>query len=224
MIDNSEAWSQKKVVEYFNVNRNKIEDVYQSEWFFLKNKLEDGLKILDIGCAQGGFAEIIKGHIKDFDYTGIDISSSMIDVAKVNHPQHTFHCVTDSNYKCLESKKFDLTIVLGILHLNEDWRNTIKSAWERTSSCLILDLRETTEKSIEDKSKSFFKMDINGPIDDFNSVLPYNVINSGEALKTVVSICSGALKISHYGYTQAPSSVTSTPIKTIFANVYCIER
>ena len=224
MISNSDAWSQLKVVDYFNVNRNKLTDVYQSEWFFLKDQLDNGQSILDIGCAQGGFASIIKSHIEDFHYTGVDISSSMIERAKKNHPEHVFHCINDNDFNCLESDKFDLTILLGILHLNESWRDTIKSAWERTSSCLILDLRETNEPSIEDKAKSYFRMDINGTIDGFNGVLPYNIINSGEALNEIVTICSEASKISHYGYTQSPSSASVCPISSIFANVYCIER
>jgi 2-polyprenyl-3-methyl-5-hydroxy-6-metoxy-1,4-benzoquinol methylase len=224
MANNSEAWSQTKVVEYFNSNRNKISDVYQSEWFFLKEQLKDGITILDIGCAQGGFAEIIDDQIKSFCYTGIDISSSMIAIAKAKQPQHTFHCVSDNDYSCLKNDKFDLTIVLGILHLNEEWRKTIKSAWQRTSSCLILDLRETNLASIEDKTKSYFKMNINGAIDSFNEVLPYNVINVSEALNEVTSICSEASKISHYGYSQTPSSVAVCPVEKVFANVYCIER
>lgn len=224
MINNSEVWSQSDIVQFFNSNRNKLSDVYKSEWFFLKSQLKNGLKILDIGCAQGGFSEIINDQIEVFEYTGIDISGSMIEAAKLNYPKHIFHCVEGNDYSCLEYNKYDLTMVLGILHLNEDWRETIRMAWERTSSALILDLRETNELSIEDKKQSYFKMSINKSQNDFKEVLPYNVINSGEALNEIVSICSDASKISHYGYSQTPSRFASCPIKNIFANVYCIER
>jgi len=117
-----------------------------------------------------------------------------------------------------------MTLVLGILHLHETWRDTIKAAWKHTRSVLILDLRETFEKTIEDKTKSYFTMDINGSNGDYSEVLPYNVVNTGEALETIVSICSGVEKISHYGYLQDPSHTTVTPINKIFANVYLIQK
>jgi len=117
-----------------------------------------------------------------------------------------------------------MTLVLGILHLHETWRETIKVAWKQTKSVLILDLRETFENTVEDKSRSYFTMDINGSNGDYSEVLPYNVINIGEALKIITSICSGLEKISHYGYLQSPSDTTVTPIDKIFANVYMIQK
>jgi hypothetical protein len=44
---------------------------------------------------------------------------------------------------------------------------------------LILDLRETWQDGIEDKARSFFRMDFNGgDAEHSGSRLPYNVINS----------------------------------------------
>jgi 2-polyprenyl-3-methyl-5-hydroxy-6-metoxy-1,4-benzoquinol methylase len=224
MSDNSAAWNQPNVVSFFDNNRLNIEDVYPSEWFFLKDHLKENMTVLDIGCAQGGFAGIIEEKLNDFTYTGVDISKNMISKAKLKHPNHTFHHIGENDYSALPSKRFDMTLVLGILHLHESWRNTIKIAWEFTSSTLIIDLRETSEQTIEDKTKSYFTMDINGNNSDYSEVLPYNVINSGEALASVVAICSDATKISHFGYSQQPSSNSVSPVNRIFANVYCVER
>jgi hypothetical protein len=147
----------------------------------------------------------------------------MITKASARYPQHIFHNVNENDYSVL-SGEYDMTLVLGILHLHETWRDTIKAAWKHTRSVLILDLRETFEKTIEDKTKSYFTMDINGSNGDYSEVLPYNVVNTGEALETIVSICSGVEKISHYGYLQDPSHTTVTPINKIFANVYLIQK
>jgi len=117
-----------------------------------------------------------------------------------------------------------MTLVLGILHLHETWRETIAVAWQHTSGTLLLDLRESFEETVEDKEKSNFGMDINGKNDGYSEVLPYNIINVSEALSTISSICKDATKISHYGYTQKASITAVCPIKNIFANVYCVER
>ena len=225
MHSNSEAWNQSNVVKFFDDNRVTTEDVYSSEWFFLKNHLRERMTVLDIGCAQGGFAGIIEENLDEFAYTGLDISEEMISKAKLKHPKQTFYHVNENDYSIFENNtKFDVVLVLGILHLHETWRDTIKEAWGLTSSTLILDLRETFEQTIEDKTRSYFAMDINGNNNDYYGVLPYNVINAGEALETISSICSEATKISHFGYSQKPSSTTITPVDNIFANVYCIER
>lgn len=228
MTNNSKAWDQTNVVNFFNNHRVSVNDVYKSELFFLSNNLQENMSVLDIGCAQGGFSGIIGEKLNNFSYTGLDISKEMILQAKLKHPNHNFYHIEEDDYSILEEinggNAFDLTLALGILHLHETWRNTIKAAWKYTSSTLILDLRETYEETIEDKKVSYFNMNFNGSNDGFTEVLPYNVINTSDALDLIVSICSGATKISRFGYSQKPSESAVCPIDNIFANVYCIEK
>mgnify|MGYP001186933542 CR=1 FL=1 len=223
MSNNSESWSLPNVVSFFDDHRLTSLDVYPSEWFFLKNQLHENMSVLDIGCAQGGFASIIKEQINNFSYTGVDISKEMINKATMHYPQHKFLHINEGDFSSL-SGVYDMTLVLGILHLHETWRKTIEAAWKHTKTALILDLRETFENTIEDKDQSYFTMEINGPNGSYSDVLPYNLINSGDALETINSICTGAKKISHYGYQQVPSNTTSTTVDKIFANAYLIQK
>lgn len=229
MSNNSESWNTSDVVSYFDSNRINIDDIYPSEYFFLENVLHENVKILDIGCAQGGFSHAIGQKLSNFSYTGVDISENMIKQAKINYPQHNFyHIEENDDYAILDSNGddecFDITLVLGILHLHETWRETIKKAWSKTSSIMILDLRVVSEETIEDKEKSYFKMNFNGDKSDYSRVLPYNLINSSEALSTIQSLCAEAKKISFFGYSQAVSASAVCPVDNVFANVYCIER
>jgi 2-polyprenyl-3-methyl-5-hydroxy-6-metoxy-1,4-benzoquinol methylase len=223
MSNNAESWNQSSVVSFFDKNRSRTADIYPSEWFFLKDQLQEDMSILDIGCAQGGFAGMIAEHLECFRYTGVDISEEMIAKAKVKYPQHNFHIVKENDYSNVKGI-YDVSIVLGILHLHESWRDTIQVAWNHTKSSLILDLREVFDETIEDKNKSYFTMDINGSNQDYFEVLPYNLINSGEALEIINSICTGAEKISFYGYSQDPAKTAFTPNKKIFASVYLVQK
>ena len=223
MSNNAESWNQPNVVSFFDSHRTTTSDVYPSEWLFLKDQLQEGMSILDIGCAQAGFAGIIGEQLSKFSYMGVDISKAMIIKASAKYPHHIFQHVNENDYSAL-SGKYDMTLVLGILHLHETWRETIKTAWKHTKSVLILDLRETFGKTIEDKTKSYFAMDINGSNGYYSEVLPYNLVNTGEALETIVSICSGLEKISYFGYLQDPSNTAVTPVNKIFANVYLIQK
>ncbi len=91
MSNNAESWNQPNVVSFFDSHRTTTSDVYPSEWFFLKDQLQEGMSILDIGCAQGGFAGIIGEQLSKFSYTGVDISKAMITKASAKYPQHIFH-------------------------------------------------------------------------------------------------------------------------------------
>jgi SAM-dependent methyltransferase len=222
---NSQAWGHESILNFFEKKRLTTSEIYPSEWFFLKDKIKDNISMLDIGCAKGGMANVLAENLNVFDYIGVDINPQMIAAAKARHPRHTFHQIKEEDYSILKNQQFDLVLCLGILHLHETWRNTIKEAWRHTKNCLILDLRETHLPSIENKSIAYFKMDfenVDNPTTDF--ILPYNIINSGESLTIINEICHDASRIAHYGYTQALSGLTVSPIKTVMANVYCIER
>ena len=222
---NANAWGLPKVLDYFQTARSKTEMVYPSEWFFLKDLMVEGMSVLDIGCAQGGFASVLGEHLSSFDYTGVDINPQMIEHASEKHPEHTFHCIEETNFSVLGDARFDLVMVLGILHLHEAWRDTLSGAWARTSGHLLFDLRETPNPTIEDIEISCFRMDFHGGDEGHHETrLPYNIINSAEALQTVIDTCPEAGRTSHYGYLHPISHVAEGPYGQVMANSYCIER
>ena len=54
----------------------------------LTKRLVQGSTILDVGCGSGYIASILQG--RGFRVTGVDISSRMLELAKVNAPRSTF--------------------------------------------------------------------------------------------------------------------------------------
>jgi len=178
--DNASAWGLPRVVDFFSSHRNTSEQVYDSEWFFLKDRLSEGMSVLDVGSALGGFAAILAEHLGEFRYTGVDISAEMVARARELHPDHAFQHVAEGDLSALGDQRYDLVLVLGILHLHEAWRETIREAWAHTGGCLILDIRQCAGASIEDRARSWFQMDFNGGGDSHQRArLSYNVINAG---------------------------------------------
>lgn len=225
-MSNAEAWGLDGVLNFFETARTSTGQVYESEWFFLKDRLKNGISVLDVGCAQGGFASVLGEHLGRFAYTGIDINPDMVARARARHPGHTFHAVAeDGDWPELETGRFDLVLVLGILHLHEGWRDTISRAWARTTGTLILDLREYEGPTLEDKAVSFFRMDFGGgDAVHAETRLPYVLVNSAEALATIRRLTPGARRISHFGYLHPLSGSAMTPVGEAMANVWCIER
>ena len=222
---NADAWGLERVVDFFDTERTTTGDVYPSEWIFLKEQLRAGMSLLDVGCAQGGFASVAAEHIAGFRYTGVDINAQMIERARERHPGHVFHHVPEGDLAVLGDAQFDLVLVLGILHLHEKWRDTIAAAWAHTGGALLLDLRETQFASVEDKAVSYFRMDFNGGDTRYEeTTLPYNLINSADALDAVIAACPGARGLRRYGYLHPVSGAAVTPIETVMTSVYLVER
>lgn len=222
---NSAAWSLPGVLDFFGAARRSTAQVYPSEWFFLKDRLREGLSVLDVGCAQGGFADMLAEHLGDFRYTGVDVSAEMIARARARNPRHTFHTVPEGDLSVLDGERYDLVLVLGILHLHERWRDTIAAAWRLTAGSLVMDLRESDGPTVEDKARSWFRMDFGGGDDRHAATtLPYVIVNSAEALATVRRLTPGARRTSHFGYLHPVSGSASTPVPEVMANVWCVER
>ncbi|MBF0267930.1 MAG: class I SAM-dependent methyltransferase [Alphaproteobacteria bacterium] len=223
-MSHAQSWSQPGVLDFFSKERGTTSDVYPSEWFFLKDRLKEGMRVLDIGCAQGGFASVLGEHLKSFSYTGVDISEDMIAKAKLRHPGQRFLCCPEGDLSALGDETFDLVLVLGILHLHESWRATLASAWKRTGGALLFDLRESEGASLEDKSVSWFGMDFSGDAERPELRLPYIVLNAGDALGEAVRLTEGAARLSRYGYRHPPSRAARTPLSMIMTSAYLAER
>lgn len=216
------SWDAPGWVEFYETRRATTEAIYPSEWFFLKDLLVEGISVLDIGCALGGLASVLSEHLTRFEYTGVDISENMIERAKQKYPSHRFYAIKEADLSVLADERFDLVVCLGVLHLSKKWRELISAAWSR-ADILLLDLRETAAATIEDETISYYQMDTL-PTTGGVAHLPYNIINSGEALSTLMELCVDATGLHHYGYLAGASAAAVTPIKAVMMNTYQIDK
>jgi len=218
-------WDESGWPEYYETHRTTAKEVYPSEWFFLKDMLKEGMSVLDIGCAVGGFASVLSEQLQRFEYTGVDISEEMVLRARRKHPQHRFHLVRNADLSVLTDYEFDLVVCLGVLHLTQGWRDLVASAWLHTKTSLILDLRESYVSTIENPAVSYFRVDfLLGTGASTTTILPYNIINSSDALGSLIALCKGATRLQHHGYLSAPNRAAVTPAKDILMNTYRIDK
>ncbi len=224
-INLGDAWSHPQVVQFYQNHRNKSTDVYRGEWVFLKPLLREGMSVLDIGCALGGFAEVIAEHVKQFHYVGVDVSHAMIENARARLPSRTFYHLAEGDFSKLDGQTFDLVICLGILHLHESWRDTLAKAWKHTGKHLLFDLRESHLPTLEDPTQSFLRMDVYGNEGGHRDVrLPYIVVNYAEAMSLVLETCVPASSTSQFGYIHAAHNAARGLPAKVMMNTWCIEK
>ena len=218
-----DAWSNKDAIEYYKNNRFKKADIYKSEDYFLSKILKEGFSVLDVGCAVGGFSEILKKYKEDIIYSGIDISDEMIKQARWKYPRHIFK-VADGEKIPFPKEKFDLVICLGLMHLNLNWRKILKESWRVTKKYLLFDLRLLDKgKSIENLDLSYQKIEFESNWDG-KSKLPYVLVNIADVLNEFSDLDPDAKNISIFGYFHKTTHMAQTPVNEICMATFCISK
>ena len=218
----SKIWSLPAVVKFFQKERNNYNKLYEGEKYFLDKVMKKNTSVLDIGCAQGSLYKILKKQYKITNYIGIDISKEMIIKAQKNYGKKLFIHYQGLNYYEKTKKKFDVVVILGILHLNNNWKQILINANKICKKYLIFDLRESHLKTIQSINKSYMDMSFSSQNNIYiNSKLPYNIINIVET-RLLLEKYFKEDKILCYSKDNSMTSAASIKNKKILMNTYCI--
>lgn len=80
----------------------------------IESKSDKAIRILDIGCGSCKAYNVINKNIKDFDYTGIEISEEYCHVAEARYSKHTnFHLINSPINECLDIIR-DYDLIIGL--------------------------------------------------------------------------------------------------------------
>ena len=102
---------------------------YKKEFQFYNRilKKHNSKNVLEIGCGSGNLASYFLKN--KYNYTGLDLSQEMLDIAKEVEPKARF--IQADMRKLKLRKKFDAIIISGrsftYLTTNEDIQNALKS-------------------------------------------------------------------------------------------------
>ena len=88
---------------------------------WLKDNIESGMKILDLGCGAGQLVEVLHQTGKKLDYIGVDISSELLAEAwnSFGSQYHNVNCKWlegDMENLELDDEAFDIVCVIASLH------------------------------------------------------------------------------------------------------------
>ena len=207
------SWSQNTIIKFISENRKDYRNLYLGEKILLDQFFKKGFSVLDVGCAQGGFINILSQLEKKFSYIGIDYNEEMLAIAKKKNPNNKFINIKKNNFSKYINKKFDLVIIFGILHLNKDWKKIIKEGYKLSKKYLIFDLRESDKK---------INKNIYLNLGDHKKKIPYNIIEQ-KKVKIFLNKQFKGKKIVKVSYDGLPSKYSNYKSKITFGN-YCIYR
>jgi len=121
-----------------------------SEFNVFRDFIREGDKILDVGCGNGRLLELLKD--KKINYTGVDVSEKLIEVAKKRYPQNNF-LVADNLNLPFSDNNFDKVFSIAVLHTipSQDLRKKATSELKRvlkTGGFLIVTVWDMWRKDI----------------------------------------------------------------------------
>ena len=217
-MSNRNKWSSNQILNFFKNNRNKYSHAYIGEKILINEFFKKKYSVLDIGCAQGGLINILKKINSNFNYCGLDYNLDMLSYAKKKFPNKKFIEIKNNYFFKYTKKKYDIVFVLGILHLNKEWKKIIKQAFKVTKKHLIFDLRET---NLKNKKKLFQDLNMNNKENSVNKIR-YYLLNKNN-IKNFLSKSFKNKKIIKIEYDDFPSKFTNYKKIISFTN-YCISK
>ena len=140
---------------------------------YLKRFCFDGDKVLDLGCGNGRLTDLLTDI--DIDYTGVDSSVNLIDLALKTYPEKSFS-VADVLDLPFAEDSFDKVFSIAVLHHipSDELRLKFFSECQRVlkpGGLLILTVWNLKQKRFRKYNRKFFVRKICGlsPL-DFNDI------------------------------------------------------
>lgn len=212
------AWAAQDNLEFYRTHRRQPDDLYESEHFFLPDVLGQAKSMLDVGCAAGGFSQIVRAFNSQIRYVGVDITSEFIDFARRDHPDFEFH-VSDGIHFPFPPGVFDLVHCSGVLHLNSRYREMLQAMWQQTRRYLLCDFRVTRGVSV------IGEMDMSFTEGSQPSIrLPYYILNLDELLALLKSLVPPPTSIRAKGYSHPVSVAARVPVEQAIMVFFLLEK
>ncbi len=203
------AWASPDSLDFFSRQRRAPDDLYASERIFLPDAARRAASVLDVGCACGGFAAIMRHFNNDIAYTGVDIVPEMLTRALAENRAENVDAdfVAAAGHELpFADRKFDLVHCSGATHLNSRYRELIADMWRVSAKELLFDMRLTDGPSLE----GTFRIDFDGTGEGMT--LPYLVVNIDEARWLIDELPDAPSRMHLSGSRHPPSANADLPL------------
>lgn len=217
-----DIWASNEIINFYLTSRNNEDDLYASEMKILPPVIKKSSSVLDIGCAAGGFSQIVKTIKPNVQYTGVDQSQTMIAAAKNSFPgNHFFHCCGEDLYKI--EQVFDASFCLGVLHMTKNWKQILEEAWKLSRRDMVFDVRMVENEGVCDPNTSYQYITFNEKHDN-NFVAPYVIVGLEDIKNIIISLKPQIRSLNAYGYWHETSPSTISPYKNVCMSVFHLSK
>ena len=221
-MENAKAWSQPSAIDYYSKHRHEVSDLYPSERVFLPRVLFPGIKVLDVGCASGGFFNIMRALEPTIDYTGIDIAEPAVDLARRTYQEARFE-VADGVTIPFDDGTFDLVHCTSVLVIEPRYQEVWKEMYRVTSRFVLADMRLL--KDIEGQGglqDSHYRIQFDGQ--EQEAVVPYVVSDADDVISFLLDLEPRPRALRGTGYFHEVSEMADTCYSQVCMSILLVEK
>ena len=182
-MSTADEWSKQSAIDYYAQHRHEVSDLYPSEKVFLPRVLFPGIKVLDIGCASGGFFNIMRTYEPAIEYTGIDLSVKAVGMARERYPEAKF-IVTEGFGLPFEDNTFDLVHCTSVFNNEPNYQAMLQEMYRVSSRFVLVDIRLL--KNIGKQQNSIYNIQFEGG--RVEATVPYVVNDADEVANFILGL------------------------------------
>jgi SAM-dependent methyltransferase len=207
------------LVQFYSSCRSRPEDLYPSERRFLPWLAHRSASVLDAGCAAGGFSHIWRHYRQDVSYSGVDVSTSLVETARRLHPDLRFVQANLAGRCELPDCMATTVQALGWLFWEPEYVRTLAELWRLTDRYLFFDLRLVRQE--KDASCGRQRMAYSGNWDG-RTTTPYITVAWPSIARLFVELRPRTLYA--YGYWGKPADTVERVGGDVCFSVFVLEK
>ena len=221
-MEYAKAWSQPSAIDYYSKHRHEVSDLYPSERVFLPRVLFPGIKVLDVGCASGGFFNIMRTLEPTIDYTGIDIAGPAVDLARQTYPDARFE-VADGVTIPFVDGTFDLVHCTSVLVIEPRYQEVWEEMYRVSSRFVLADMRLLKDiAGQEGFQDSHYRIQFDAQ--DQEGTVPYVVSDADKVINCLLNLDPRPRALRGTGYFHEVSNMADTRYSQVCMSILLVEK
>ena len=218
-MSTAKEWSNQSAIDYYSENRHEISDLYPSETIFLPRVLFPGAKVLDVGCASGGFFNIMRSYEPHIEYTGVDLSERAVELAKERYPEATF-IVTEGFELVFANNTFDVVHCTSVFNNEPNYQAMLQEMYRVSNRFVLVDIRLL--KGIGRQAESVYNIQFKG--EGVEAKVPYVVNDADEVANFVLQLDPKPKALRGTGYFHQVAKEAETPHDEVCMSLFLIQK
>ena len=218
-MSTAKEWSNQSAIDYYSENRHEISDLYPSETIFLPRVLFPGAKVLDVGCASGGFFNIMRSYEAHIEYTGVDLSERAVELAKERYPEATF-IVTEGFELVFANNTFDVVHCTSVFNNEPNYQAMLQEMYRVSNRFVLMDIRLL--KGIGRQAESVYNIQFNS--EGVEAKVPYVVNDADEVANFVLQLDPKPKALRGTGYFHQVAKEAETPHGEVWMSLFLIQK
>ncbi len=218
-MSTAREWSTQSAIDFYYQNRHEISDLYPSEKVFLPRVLFPGARVLDVGCASGGFFNIMRSYEPGIEYTGVDLSDRAVELARARYPEARF-MVTAGFGLPFEDNTFDLVHCTSVFNNEPNYQAMLKEMYRVSNRFVLIDIRLL--KGIGKQLESVYNIQFNSR--EAEATVPYVVNDADEVADFILNLEPRPRALRGTGYFHQVAKEANTPHAEVCMAVLLIQK